>query len=184
MSAISGLETFYIQRMINDYIYLQYGRIINVMKICLISAYNGRISRVRVLSGPHLTMASLIPLQLFPVMVNLYKGIRIQEDKPRRHTSASHNTITITFPTIRGAEANKTIIVSNRRGARLHMSECFRMSNKNCCKYPSKQINYSIMKEQFYCPHEKVQQLQQAPFKSRFDASRGNVRKCKETRVR
>ena len=124
MSAISGLETFYIQRMINDYIYLQYGRIINVMKICLISAYNGRISRVRVLSGPHLTMASLIPLQLFPVMVNLYKGIRIQEDKLRGHTSASHNTITITFPTIRGAEANKTIIVSNRRGARLHMSEC------------------------------------------------------------
>ena len=180
MSAIIlGLETFYIQRMINDYIYLQYGRIINVMKICLISAYNGRISRVRVLSLPHLTMASLIPLQLFPVMVNLYKGIRIQEDKLRGHTGASHNTIT--FPTIRGAEANKTIIVSNRRGARLHMSECFRMSNKNCCKHPRKQINYNIMKEQFYCPHEKVQQ--QASFKSRNKSSR-DVRKCLETRVR
>ena len=32
------------------------------------------------------------------------------------------------------------------------------MSNKNCCKHPGEQINYSIMKEQFYCPHEKVQQ--------------------------
>ena len=182
MSAILGLETFYPKRMINDYIYLQYGRIINVMKICLISAHIGWISRVRVLDRPHLTMASLIPLQLFPVMVNLYKGIRIHEDKLRGHKSDPHNTITITFPTIRGAEANKTIIVSNRRGARLHMSECIRMSNKNCCKHPSKQINYSIMKEQFYCPHEKVQQLQQAPFKSRFDASK-DVRKCVETRV-
>ena len=38
------------------------------------------------------------------------------------------------------------------------------------------------MKEQFYCPHEKVQQLQQAPFKSGFDASK-DVRKCVETRV-
>ena len=100
--------------MINDYIYLQYGRIINVMKICLISAHIGWISRVRVLNRPHLPMASLIPLQLFPVMVNLYKGIRIHEDKLRGYKSDPHNTITITFPTIRGAEANKTIIVSNR----------------------------------------------------------------------
>ena len=60
MSAILGLETFYPKRMINDYIYLQYGRIINVMKICLISAHIGWISRVRVLNRPHLTMASLI----------------------------------------------------------------------------------------------------------------------------
>ena len=63
MSAILGLETFYLKRMINDYIYLQYGRIINVMKICLISA--------------HLTMASLIPvagrtvsMMTLPTMIN------------------------------------------------------------------------------------------------------------------
>ena len=68
------------------------------------------------------------------LMANLYKGI--QEDQLRGHRSDPEGTITITFPAIRGAEANKTIIVSNRRGARLHMSECFRMSNKNCCKHP------------------------------------------------
>ena len=111
--------------MINDYIYLHYGRIINVMKICLISAHNGWISRVRVLSHrPHLTMASLMPLQPFPLMVNLYKSICIQEDKLRGHSSDPEGTIRISFPTIRGADPNKTIIVSNRRGARLHMSEC------------------------------------------------------------
>lgn len=92
MSAILGLETFYPQRMINDYIYLQYGRIINVMKICLISAHIGWISRVRVLNRPHLTMASLIPLQLFPVMVNLYKGIRIHEDKLLEDTRVTLTT--------------------------------------------------------------------------------------------
>ena len=53
--------------------------IINVMKICLISAYHGRISRARVPLRPHYGFTNTFTS--LPLMVNLYKGIRIPGDQ-------------------------------------------------------------------------------------------------------